>query len=539
MLTTLRMVVIPAQFQDCEFSTSADSLQTRIDKVENYFSRQFRGNLTLELELAPIVTLSHTRSYYGDNYTDRKDVLLYQAIKEACNLSSENIDFSKFDGDADGMVDNIVLLYAGACEDDGAGAELLSQQHAHLSDYSTTITLDTKTIDGYSVCCELHTDAGENPRQAGIGVMCHEIAHALGLPDLYDTDADASGGNSGGLGSSSLMDYGCTNNDWNSPPDLSGAEHHILSSGILEPLTIGEKSLAPVISSGRYIFAESDTPDEYYIFASQQSRLYVYHIDRSGNPAGYSDIYGRNLSAAERWKYNQINSRPDHKCFELVAVLPNEDQHSFGSDTSIPYKYWSGASSSFALRDIQAQSDSSIYFNVIEPIKLDKLSTYQDAVSIEWILDESLEGNQDYKIICINPIDTLEYNINTDLHYYTIEGLNPYTDYKLKLQLILSESESYSASAAFQTKRYRKDTYPNMYFTGVTRGKDGSFIRGTEIPLRIYNAGKTERVDWYFNDIPITPSARGTYTINIPGTLKAEIYYPDGTTELIIKEIRL
>ena len=62
----------------------------------------------------------------------------------------------------------------------------------------------------------------------------------------------------------------------------------------------------------------------------------------SEDSAGYSDYYGRELSAAERWELDQINCRPDRQCAEIVAAdpsatdvsglfLPQEGVTNFGS----------------------------------------------------------------------------------------------------------------------------------------------------------------------------------------------------------------
>ena len=151
-------------------------------------------------------------SYYGANYSDRKDALLYEAVRDACLQSSEDIDFSAYDNDSDGEVDNVFILVAGMSEADGASSDCIWPQHGLLKDSgpNSTSTARPSTASPYLASSPL-TKARPPPR--GIGIFCHELAHSFGLKDLYDTDGTGSGGNAPGLWNTSLMDTGCKNAD--------------------------------------------------------------------------------------------------------------------------------------------------------------------------------------------------------------------------------------------------------------------------------------------------------------------------------------
>ena len=193
-LSVFRMVVIPVQFEDVSFSCGTDVLAAKVAEAERYFGDQPAGYDGFEFDLAPVVTLGKEVSYYGANYSDRRDALLHEAVRQACTASRNAVDFSSYDNDGDSEVDNIFILFAGPSESDGAGAEYIWPQHGTLRENGGVLAIGGVQINSFSVCTELSTDNGANPRQAGTGIFCHEFGHYLGLPDFYDSDGEGSGG---------------------------------------------------------------------------------------------------------------------------------------------------------------------------------------------------------------------------------------------------------------------------------------------------------------------------------------------------------
>ena len=312
LLSVFRMVVIPVQFQDRQFSCTEAELEQTVLLAQDYFNDQSGGETEFIFDLAPAVTLSKPCSYYGSNYSDRRDALLYEAVREACSLVSDRIDFSLYDNDADGYVDNVFILAAGLSEADGASSDNIWPQQGKMSDFKASFSMDGKTVDSFAVSCELASDSGLNPRPAGIGVFCHELAHVFGLHDLYDTDGTGSGGESEGLWSTSLMDEGCKNSDGNCPPNLNALDLETLGAGTMEELATGDYRLEPIDRSRRYLKYETGIEGEYFLFECRAPEgwdaplgtggLLIYHIDKSSNPAGLSDYYGRELTASERMR---------------------------------------------------------------------------------------------------------------------------------------------------------------------------------------------------------------------------------------------
>ena len=523
LLTIFRMVVLPVQFEDRELATSRAEQQALVRQMQDYFNRQFTGSdRTFRFELALPVTLPHPVGWYGANYPDRKDIRLADAVREACQQVNIRINFSEFDGDNDGMVDNVLLLFAGPGEHAGGTEEDIYPQQGFIAGDGGVLTLDGKTIDRFAAAPE-----GEP------GVACHEIAHALGLPDLYDTDGAESGGESDGLGQTSLMDWGCRLADF---PDFGAVEYSLLGLGTAEQLKTGQYVLTPLPMGHRYLYAPTDREDETFLFEARAGELCIYHIDRSDNPAGHSTRQKKDLTARERWDAGEINNNPEHPCVRLMRLSGASGAVSFGSDTPAAFRAWSGAASGLALTGIRPADNGSVAFEVIRPVTVDGLVIYQDAALVRWSVSPTLSV-QSYEVSWTDGGRTGRAELSGRAVSYTIEGLQPMTEYTFNVQARCAGAERYSAGGRFVTKVLRKGTFPYIYLGGVTRNNDGSFPAGSRIPLRVFNASDVLEVQWTLNGTPIKTDANGWYTLRRSGTLVARILYQDGTSETLLKEI--
>ena len=115
-LALMRFVVIPVQFDDVKLQSGEEQLISLCVRAREYFEHQFSPDGSFRFDLTRTVTLSKGIAYYGSNYSERKDVLLSEALKEACEQLNPEIDFSLYDNDGDGAVDNVCLIVAGTNE---------------------------------------------------------------------------------------------------------------------------------------------------------------------------------------------------------------------------------------------------------------------------------------------------------------------------------------------------------------------------------------------------------------------------------------
>lgn len=163
------------------FSPTQENRFKGHSSVAQYFSDASFGDFTPEFDLYGIYTVSKHHDYYGNN-TGRTSTLINEVLK----LADNDIDFTQYDSNNDGRVDMVYILYAGAGANlSGDNSDVWPQCY-----YKSNYQHDGKRIPIVGLSNELAITAQNNQGtalRAGIGVLCHEMSHGLGLPDLYYT----------------------------------------------------------------------------------------------------------------------------------------------------------------------------------------------------------------------------------------------------------------------------------------------------------------------------------------------------------------
>jgi len=183
------------------------------NSVYKYFKDVSLGAFTPQFDVyGPVKLPSDLKTYGGtraDGYGERMD-LLYQ---DACALLNDTVDFSQYDADGDGYVDLAITIYAGYSQSmTGNSNECIWPKSNAFGDGPK---YDGVQIGRYCVSAELNGYPGCWPsapyqRINGIGTLCHEFCHTMGLPDFYPTGSDGAKvkGDNQAMEYWSLMDSG-------------------------------------------------------------------------------------------------------------------------------------------------------------------------------------------------------------------------------------------------------------------------------------------------------------------------------------------
>ena len=590
-------LIILAQFPDLTFSYTRDDFERIIngtgpETALSYFRDQWQEHYSFRFDITDIVTLPHEYAFYGTNDEDGQDENSAQMIVDACEAADADIDFSAYDNNGDGEVDNVFVFYAGPNESEGAGDNYIWPHMWYVqSGAGITFRMDGVLVDNYACTSELMLDDNYTTftTLASIGTFCHEYTHTFGIPDLYDVDGEGSGGYAEAAWNCiDLMDAGNHNDRGRTPPNYSAVERWFFGIGQGRALTEGRYTLRPVNESGEYFYMETDDEHELFLLECRNARgwdafiggngLLIYHLDYSERPAGESTSAKKTLTALERWELNEVNARPDRQCVDLVepdtqcrdryqaavknrnyeaiyalashAFWPFDDVSVFTCDTDPAFTFWSGADSPLGLADIRRNGDGSVSFTVFNDldnkapaVKVDDQLVFQDACILQWSsVDPDFTGSSFIRFGNPDdpqPAETEVFPYEPGKYAYVIEGLTPSTAYKVQLLCRRGGIPGpVNANASFTTKSDRKaGSYPYIYLKNVARSADGSIPVDAPLCLRVYNVPEAHGVRWTFNGQAITPGADGFWHVRRSGTLKAVVSLPDGSTDIITKEI--
>ena len=255
------------------------------------------------------VTLPNNMRYYGGNDSRGNDRNPQKMVIHACELLDDEIDFSQYDRDGDGYVDNIYIFYAGLGEADGGSANTVWPHSWDISAAeSATYRFDGKIIDHYA--CSNETDATTR-RPDGVGTFVHEFSHVMGLPDLYTTSYNSSYT----PGAYSVLDYGPYTNEGRTPPNYSAYERYAL--GWLEPEEYGEEgiySLGHIADTNEAYIVKTEKANEYFLVENRQQKGWDTYLPGHGMLIWHVD-YVRSV-----FNNNTVNNTPSHQYVDLIEA---------------------------------------------------------------------------------------------------------------------------------------------------------------------------------------------------------------------------
>ncbi|MDE6310375.1 MAG: M6 family metalloprotease domain-containing protein [Muribaculaceae bacterium] len=330
--------------------------------LARYLERQSGGRFRPVFDVAGPVRLTSTRMSYGSNNSSGEDKNPENMLVQGAGLIDADVDFSRYDTDGDGKVDNIIIIFAGQDETTSGIASAVNPHRGKLSDKKKNTTKDNVMLDQYVCIAEEEAD-----RMIGQGPLLKLILHELGLPMLgHSTNAGA------GFtpGPWSVMDRGDRGEDGDKPVGLSVWERMMLGWATPQVLPPGgEITLAGNSSptGDGYIIA-TERKQEYFLLENRCQRgqdaclpgqgMLIWHVDMSGVEA-----IGTGVNDIASHQYVDIIEA----CGEANMHLP-ELLESYawpcGENDSFEAVSWSGIHTGVVLSEIKENEDGSVSFKV-------------------------------------------------------------------------------------------------------------------------------------------------------------------------------
>lgn len=297
----------------------------------NYFKDQSFGKFTPEFDILGVANLENNRNVYGGNDFYGNDKGVGKMVAEACE-TFKAVDWSKYDNDGDGYVDVVIVLYAGTGEAQGGPAESVwpCQWDLYSSDYDKDLTMGRTIISKFAVFNELNGTSDKTTKVDGVGTFCHEFSHCLGLPDFYSTN----GMNYYGMGTWSLMDYGCYNDDGFTPMGYTAYERNYFGwLNIEEAQPNSVLTLQPVALGGKAYRISNDqdvTGNEYFIIECQKMQGWEQYMASEGLMVTHVDY------DAKVWANNTVNNNGQR---QRMTIVPADNKLSLYNESGDLYPY--------------------------------------------------------------------------------------------------------------------------------------------------------------------------------------------------------
>ncbi|MCH5307162.1 MAG: M6 family metalloprotease domain-containing protein [Prevotella sp.] len=305
--------------------------------VHDYFYDQSYGQFNVTFDLQYVALSSGHAKYGSTSADDENSQFLVQDIMDV--LQQRPIDWSLYDWNGDGYVNQLLIIYAGkgsSYGNFGGGNNAIWPHQWWLSEhidpttgaYCTPRTVTNGDGKKYSVDCYCALqELSSNNSYGTFGTICHEYSHCFGFPDFYV-------GGTSYVRYWDLMDYGNYSSGGFCPTAYSAHERWLM--GWLTPTELTEAATIadmPALSEEgtAYLIRNDGYADEYYVIENRQntgwdtslpsSGIVVFHID-------YDPSIWVSVETAPNW-----GSR------KRYTIIPANDNSSTTTSSNWPYPY--------------------------------------------------------------------------------------------------------------------------------------------------------------------------------------------------------
>ena len=365
--------------------------------MHDYFSDNSGGKFRPKFDVLGPVDINYSCLFpNGANL-----LLMSPMISSIMTALDDDVDFSKYDTDYDGSIDMVYFIFA------GMPSNYEGNDSRWLWPHQQDLTLTLKNWDlvrvGHYACSTEKSGWADTPESIvveGIGTMCHEFSHLLGLPDLYDTDYTRSGGESHDPGGWDLMAYGSGYDASRCPAAYT----------IFERYSLGWANPKVINAEGKYTLNALESSNEGYIIKTPNSKEFFMLENRQpvkwdAQLPGHGMIVAR-VDSSKVWTNTNINNNPSRNYYELlragnstVGDLPSDpfpgslNNGMLGKDTEPALVTWDKTANENRIVKIN-EKGGVVTFNIIKEANLQSLlEDFEKMPATSDLNAKSVEGN--------------------------------------------------------------------------------------------------------------------------------------------------
>lgn len=379
-----KILTILVGFSDRPFiKTAADFdklMNQKTGKVESNYGSVWRfynedsyGKLDVSAVVIGPFVAKYNSSYYRWDKTN-SSAHVKKLIQEAVDFAKKSgINFSQFDGDNDGYVDCIHVVFAGHGLSGGAADGLIWAHQSAIKKQK----INSKYVSEYIITSEL-----SNNTIAPIGTICHEFGHILGVPDFYDVVNSQYFG----TGDYDLMGGGSWNDNGNRPCHHNAySKCYVLGWGQVEIISKSTKTYTLPPSTVRPAFYRINTSTEECFIVENRAKvsnyfdayipnggLLIYHIHKDLATTIAKDDYINSQHPLQCYivnasaKQNPTAVPESYGERRIQRAFPGDykDKTTFTTRSTPSFTAWDGSGTGIDICFIKQNPDKSISFTV-------------------------------------------------------------------------------------------------------------------------------------------------------------------------------
>ncbi|MBR1551755.1 MAG: M6 family metalloprotease domain-containing protein [Muribaculaceae bacterium] len=285
--------------------------------MRDYFYENSMGQFDPEFDVVGPINVNYSCKQAGNEYDS--------VFEEALNAVDDQVNFADYDSDGDGYLDMVYFIVAGySANYSGNSQDYLWPHMSYMWG-----EIDGVQLGRYACSTEIYGwESYGSTDLLGIGTMCHEFSHVMGILDLYDTDYGGSGGESNHPDEWDIMAGGGHFNYGRTPVGYSLYDRYAM--GFAQPQVITE--------AGDYTLNYIGTSNEGFLLRTPQDKEFFLIENRQRtrwdvNLPGHGMIVARvDSTNTDVWWNNTINANPAHQYYELLRA-----GNGTGSSSSDPF----------------------------------------------------------------------------------------------------------------------------------------------------------------------------------------------------------